>query len=126
MADRELTVAFKFDGVINTGDTEMVNVADIPDPPVEGMRDLLRKLRNAGFGISIYSERAMVLAGRKAVIGWLLKNHMLEFVSEVTGSVPIARCIVDDRAIRFCGKCDVQSLFWRITNNVLQEETDEG
>ena len=109
----ERNIAFRFDGVICRGSGEWKGVASIPDNPAEGIRDLFKKLRSAGFVVTVCTERAASLAGRNAVIAWLSKHHLIEFVSEVTNSVPICKCLVDDKAICFT---DVQGLFWKIVN----------
>lgn len=125
MVVRAGSVAFHFDGVIN-GSTDFVEASDIEDRPIEGMRELMRKLSSAGFSISIYSTRAAVLSGRKAIIAWLARHGMLDFFSEVTSSSPSTGCVVDERAISFKGTCDVQSMFWQIVNFGKEHWDGEG
>lgn len=107
-------VAFDFDGTVNSYSSGWTGTGDLPDPPVAGIRELFVKLRKAGMVIVIYSCRAGKLAGYKAIISWLTKWKLIEHVERVVYSKPVARCYVDDRAIRFSG--DPQAMFWEIMN----------
>ena len=107
-------VAFDFDGTVSSYKSGWTGIGDIQDSPVNGMHELFQKLRNAGMVIVIYSCRAKELAGYKAIVSWLTKWKLIEFVDRVTYYKPIARCYVDDRAIRFRG--DPQEMFWKIMN----------
>ena len=123
--DMEKVVAFDFDGTVSSYASGWTGVADIPDPPIAGIGDLFQKLRAAGMVIVIHSCRALDIAGYKAIISWLTKWELIEYVDSVTASKPIARCYVDDRAIQFRG--DAQEMFWKIMNfRSWQEERDEG
>lgn len=123
--EMDKVVAFDFDGTVSTYKSGWKGIADIPDPPVDGIRELFLKLRTAGIVIVIYSCRARELAGYKAIVSWLTRWKLIEFVESVTYTKPIARCYVDDRAIRFCG--DPQKMFWEIMNfRSWMEVGDEG
>ena len=123
--DADKVVAFGFDGTISSFVSGWTDAGSIPDPPVNGMRELFQKLRNAGMVIVIYSCRARELAGYKAIVTWLTKWKLIEFVEEVVYAKPAARCYVDNRAIRFRG--DPQEMFWEIMNfrPWTEEERDE-
>ena len=107
-------VAFDFDGVIHSYRSGWQGVGVITDKPVPGIRDVLRGLRSEGYEIVIYTCRAREFEGYKAVVKWLTANKMIEFVSEITQTKPIAKCYVDDRSIRFDGT--VQNLIAEIKN----------
>ena len=111
---REKNIAFLFDGNVCSFKSEIKNPADIQGELIPGVPELFKKLCSAGFEITVYSERAASLAGRKAIVNWLAKNKLIEYVATVTSNVPIARCHVDNRAILYNG--DVQTTFWRIIN----------
>ena len=110
----EKVVAFDFDGTISSYKSGWTGIGDLPDPPVPGIRELFQKLRNAGMTIVIYSCRARDLAGYRAIVTWLTKWKLVEFVESVVYTKPVARCYVDDRALQFTG--DTQELFWKIMN----------
>ena len=101
-------------------------IGDLPDPPVKGIDELFRKLRNAGMVIVIYSCRAYELAGYKAIISWLTRWKLIGYVERVVYTKPIAFCYVDDRALQFRG--DSQEMFWKIMNfrSWTEEAGDEG
>ena len=71
--------------------------------PVAFRKEMLRKLKDAGYSIVIHTCRALTPDGRRAVVHWLTAHHMIELIDNVTALKPIARCYVDDRAIRFEG-----------------------
>lgn len=118
----EKVVAFDFDGTVTSYASGWTGAESIPDRPLEGIRELFEKLRSAGMVIVIYSCRARTLPGYRAIIAWLTRWHLIEFVESVVYTKPVARCYVDDRAISFRG--DVQELFWRIMN--FRSWTEEG
>lgn len=119
-------VAFDFDGTVNSYSSGWTGIGDLPDPPVKGIDELFRKLRNAGMVIVIYSCRAHELAGYKAIISWLTRWKLIGYVERVVYTKPIAFCYVDDRALQFRG--DPQEMFWKIMNfrSWTEEAGDEG
>lgn len=96
-------VAFDFDGVVHRNGKPWKGVAVIEDVPNPGIPELFRKLKAAGYQVVIHTCRALTPEGRRAVVHWLTANHMIELIDNVTAVKPIARCYVDDRAIRFEG-----------------------
>lgn len=96
-------VAFDFDGVVHRNGKLWKGVAIIEDVPNPGIPELFRKLKDAGYSIVIHTCRALTPDGRRAVVHWLTAHHMIELIDNVTALKPIARCYVDDRAIRFEG-----------------------
>lgn len=106
-------VAIDFDGVIHK-DTQWTRVDQINGSPVPGIKAVLQGLRKKGMQTTIYTCRALTVEGRTAVIRWLTANGLIEYVDSVTASKPIAKCYVDDRAIRFNG--DTESLLEQINS----------
>ena len=98
------TVVFDFDGVIHSYTSGWKGATIIPDPPVEGIEQALIDIRNAGYEIAIVSTRSALPSGRIAVINWLDKWNLLEYVDRVCTEKPPAIVYIDDRAIRFDGK----------------------
>ncbi len=94
-------VLFDFDGVIHSYVSGWKGAAVIPDPPVEGIRDVIQTLRGDDYEIVVFTTRAETMAGSDAVLNYL-KKHDIE-VDAITGfKLPAILC-VDDRAICFDG-----------------------
>ena len=94
-------VLFDFDGVIHSYVSGWKGAAVIPDPPVEGIRDVIQTLRADDYEIVVFTTRAETMAGSDAVLNYL-KKHDIE-VDAITGfKLPAILC-VDDRAICFDG-----------------------
>lgn len=98
------TVALDFDGVIHSYTSGWMGFDVIPDPPVEGIKELIDELREIGYLVVIYSTRCSRVAGKIAIIKWLEKNEI--YVDAVQAQKPPAICYVDDRAIPFTGSTD--------------------
>lgn len=98
------TVVFDFDGVIHSYKSGWKGAGIIPDPPVEGIEQALKDIHKAGYEIAIVSTRSALPSGRMAVIDWLDKWNLLEYVDRVCTEKPPAIVYIDDRAIRFDGK----------------------
>ena len=101
-----MTVAFDFDGVINSYKSGWKGADIIPDPPVSGICDEIMKLHEAGHKIVIYTTRAVTSKGIQAVWTYLRSIGIYECISDVTAEKPLAQCYVDDRAILFDGNSD--------------------
>lgn len=100
------TICFDFDGVINSYGSGWLGPDVIPDPPVPGICDEIRKLRNKGYEIVVQTTRASNEDGLMAVIKYLDGIGIGDCVDAVTAVKPPAVCYVDDRAIRFDGKAE--------------------
>lgn len=100
------TVALDFDGVINSY-TSGFDENRIPDPPVEGALDFIRRMQDAGWRVAIHSTRCERQVGI-AMIRWYLTAHGLE--AERVGKIltvphkPMAKLYIDDRGFRFTGQ----------------------
>lgn len=106
------TVVFDFDGVIHSYTSGWQGIAEIPDPPVEGMREAIEEIRAAGFEVVVVSTRSKDPIGSRAVEEYL-KKHDIE-VDAVMATKPPAIVYVDDRAICFDG--NAAALLEKINN----------
>ena len=95
------TVIFDFDAVINSYKSGWIKADIIPDPPVEGIKDEIHKLRTRGYKVVVVSTRCYQEGGIDAIERYLNKYDIL--VDDVTGEKPPAIVTVDDRAICFDG-----------------------
>ena len=112
MAKFKPRVAIDFDGVINSYTSGWKGEANIPDPPVPGIKEAIQALLNAGYEVVVYSTRCIGTAGKKAVENYLAKYGIV--VSYTTGDKPPAICYIDDRAICFDG--DSAALLDKVKN----------
>lgn len=112
MAKFKPRVLVDFDGVINSYRSGWKGDEVIPDPPVTGMREAIKSLREQGFEVVVCSSRAMTKPGHDAIHCYLKKNgiEVDGITSEKTPSV----AIVDDRAICFDG--DAEGLVDKVKN----------
>jgi len=104
------TVVFDSDGVIHSYKTGWQGVVSIPDPPVDGIKEVIDELRSNGYRVVVVSTRCYRKGGIEA-IKWYLNKHGI-VVDAITGEKPPAVVYVDDRAITFDGK--VEGLVERI------------
>ena len=97
------TVVFDFDGVIHsyTSGWKGAEVAD--DPPVEGIREALKEIHEAGYEVVVVSTRCALTEGMIAVNDYLDDHGMLQYVDKVCKEKPPAIVYIDDRAICFDG-----------------------
>lgn len=97
------TVVFDFDGVIHSYKSGWKSETQIPDPPVPGIENALKSLRDAGYEVVIVSTRCSSAFGRMAIENWIDMYGMTHLVDRVCKEKPPAICYVDDRAICFDG-----------------------
>lgn len=97
------TVVFDFDGVIHSYKSGWQGIDCIPDEPVEGIRDELKRIHEAGYEIVVVSTRCRVREGQEAINDYLLKHDMLKYVDKICKEKPPAIVYIDDRAICFDG-----------------------
>lgn len=97
------TIAFDFDGVLHPYTDGWVGSVPADEPPTPGARELLEKLRTAGFRIVVFSTRCDHGEGLNGTIDWLEKHGLLVLVDEVGCQKPAAIAYVDDRAVPFQG-----------------------
>jgi len=99
----KLTVCLDFDGVVHSYVSGWQGAAIIPDPPVDGTKEAIEKLRTI-YEVKIYSSRSGQEGGRAAMVAWLAKHQIV--VDEVCDHKPPAIIYVDDRAVKFDGDWD--------------------
>lgn len=110
--DKKPTVCFDFDGVIHSYTSGWKGDNVIPDPPVDGIKEVIDKLRADGYEVVICSSRCERTEAKVAMLYWLINNGI--HVDKFTAEKPPAVCYVDDRAIRFDGK--TEGLYEQIKN----------
>lgn len=110
----EKTVVFDFDGVINSYKSGWTAVDDLPDEPVEGIKEVIEELRNTGYRVVVSSARASGTAGYVAIHDYLEKYGIV--VDQLTSQKPPAIVYIDDRAICFDG--DAEKLIQKLVNFV--------
>lgn len=109
------TICFDFDGVIHSYKSGWRGFDVILDEPVDivDMKKELKRLKDIGYELVIYSTRCSHPNGLKAIKDWLSDWGLLEFFDNICSAKPPAMVYVDDRAITFNGR-------WRdLTNEIL-------
>lgn len=96
------TIVFDFDGVIHSYTSGWQGAANIPDPPVPGIKEAIADIRAAGYEVVVVSTRCATTEGHGAIRAWLI-DHGIE-VDAVKMEKPPAIVYIDDRAICFDGK----------------------
>lgn len=94
------TVVVDFDGVIHSYVSGWKGAENIPDPPTEGTKEAIEKLREK-YVVVVVSSRCHQEGGINAIKSWLA-THGIE-VDLVTNDKPPHIVVIDDRAIRFNG-----------------------
>jgi phosphoglycolate phosphatase-like HAD superfamily hydrolase len=95
------TICFDFDGVIHSYVSGWKGADVIPDPPVEGISEVIQELREQGYQVVINSARCGQENGVAAILKYLDENNIR--VDKVCLHKPPALMYVDDRAIHFNG-----------------------
>lgn len=98
------TVVFDFDGVIHSYVSGWKGNTCIPDPPVDGITEAIRKIREDGYRVVVVSARCRDKDGIAAVKNYLAANGVE--VDDVMAEKPPAMCYIDDRALKFNGHAD--------------------
>ena len=97
------TVVFDFDGVIHSYTSGWQGEDTILDPPVPGIREALKEIRDAGYEVVVVSTRCATIKGHGAIEAWLYDNGLREYIDKVCKEKPPAIAYIDDRAICFDG-----------------------
>jgi len=100
---KKLTICLDFDGVVHSYKSGWQGVAIIPDPPVDGTKEAINRLRET-HEVVIFSTRCKTEEGRKAIFSWLKKHGIV--VDKVSEHKPPAIIYIDDRGIQFRGWVD--------------------
>ncbi|WP_143321187.1 hypothetical protein [Clostridium sp. HBUAS56010] len=104
------TIVFDFDGVIHSYISGWKGAENIPDKPVEGIKEAISEIRKSGYEVAVVSSRAASKEGKNAIEHYLENNGIK--VDTVTSQKLPAICYIDDRAICFQG--DPSSLLRQI------------
>lgn len=94
------TIVLDFDGVIHSYGSGWKGADQIPDPPTQGAREAIARLREQ-YAVVVVSSRCHQPGGIEAVKAWLSANGIE--VDDVTNDKPPHIVVVDDRALRFEG-----------------------
>jgi histidinol phosphatase-like enzyme len=104
-----MKIAIDFDGVIH-GYSKGWQDGSIYDPPVDGAAEALRKLKEAGHTLYIFSTRTNPVfkkkegaADQKKLMEDWLEKYQIPFDKIWTFGKPMADIFIDDRAIGFKG-----------------------
>jgi hypothetical protein len=100
---RRKTAVFDFDGVINSYKSGFIRPTVITDPPVEGIREVIAKVRE-NMRVVVVSTRCASPGGIEAIQKYLDKHDIV--VDKVQAEKPPASVYVDDRAVCFTGKTE--------------------
>ena len=95
------TICFDFDGVIHSYVSGWHGNAVIEDPPVPGIAQAIKDIREAGYEVIIHSTRCKTAGGMSAIGNYLYKNGIE--VDGCSANKPPAIAYIDDRAICFDG-----------------------
>lgn len=100
------TVVFDFDGVIHSYKSGWCGIDKILDEPTDGIDDLLKRIKEAGYRIVIVSSRCREKRGIEAIKKWLEKYDLDQYIDQISMEKVPASVYIDDRAIRFDGKTE--------------------
>lgn len=95
------TLCFDFDGVLHSHLSGWKGAGVIPDPPVDGMVDAVKRLQALGWDCVVCSSRARTTEGARAIREWLKANGFPAMV--LHEFKPPAELYIDDRGLRFNG-----------------------
>lgn len=100
-----------FDGVLHLYTTPYSNAATIPDPPVPGALQALRRYIHTGaFTIAVFSTRSTQPGGIEAMKVWIEKYDDSPRTERLVDRLvfpttkPAAKVYIDDRGYRFTGQ----------------------
>lgn len=102
------TIVFDFDGVIYNYDGKWGDIDYLPNGAVAGVKELIEKVRNAGYRVAVVSARCHSKHGTlgiDAIKKWLEKEGIV--VDEVSNEKVPALVYIDDRAFKFEGNADI-------------------
>ena len=93
--EKPVTIAVDFDGVIHSYESGWNG--DVPkDPPMPGVREALKKLKDDGWLLKILSTRK-----KEKIKEWLEKHDLDQYISGVYNVKIPAQIYLDDRGIHF-------------------------
>ncbi|MAO46809.1 MAG: hypothetical protein CL823_06620 [Crocinitomicaceae bacterium] len=103
--DKRKTLAVDFDGVIHKYSKGFQGLDNAYDPPMEGAREVLQRLKDKGYVLKIMSSRPALV-----IEEWLDKYEMSDLFDTVSNSKFAATVYLDDRGFHFTnwGKVEEQ------------------
>ncbi len=110
MGQQKRTIAIDFDNVIHDY-SEGWKDGTIYDGPVVGAFQAIKKLRDKGYNIVIFTSRPV--EQHKEILDWCI-FWAIDFDFDdipITNIKPIASVFIDDRAIRFTSWKDILNYF---------------
>ncbi len=113
----KLKIAVDFDGVIHRY-SKGWHDGTVYDPPMPGCYATLKRLKERGHKIIIFTTRGNDKALKEEAAEWL-KKHKIPYDTFHSGGKPPAHVYLDDRALRFT---EWEKAFW----DILQIEEKEG
>lgn len=103
MAKYQPNVCVDFDGVIHSYASGWCGEENIPDKPVDGSREWIQSLLDAGYKVTILSSRAQTNEGVWAISRWLYDHGFPNEKIEITAVKTAALVYIDDRGWHFTG-----------------------
>lgn len=97
----EPTIIFDFDGVIHSYTTGWHGANVASDQPVDGIKEAIQEIRQAGYKVVVVSSRCYQDEGIETIRDYL-NLHGIE-VDDITHEKPPAIVSIDDRALTFDG-----------------------
>ena len=98
------TIVLDFDGVIHSYKSGWKGIENIPDAPVDGIKEAISNIRKSGYEVVVVSTRCETNAGMRAINKYLLDNDIV--VDRICREKPPALVYIDDRAICFDGNSE--------------------
>ena len=101
--DKRKTLAVDFDGVIHKYSKGFQGLENAYDPPMEGAREVLQRLKDKGYVLKIMSSRPALV-----IEEWLEKYDMSHLFDNVSNSKFAATVYIDDRGFHFTNWATVE------------------
>lgn len=101
--ESEKNIALDFDSVIHSYTTPFSGRDYIPDPPVRGAIEGVKKLYESGYTIHICSARAATKSATKAIWEWLKRYEIDIYIENVSNIKPCCKLFLDDKCVTFNG-----------------------
>ena len=94
--DKRKTLAVDFDGVIHKYSKGFQGLDNAYDPPMDGAKEVLQRLKDKGYVLKIMSSRPALV-----IEEWLEKYEMSDLFDTVSNSKFAATVYLDDRGFHF-------------------------
>jgi len=95
-AIKKNTIAIDFDGVIHRYSKRWQGMGNAYDPPMEGVVDAIKRLKEEGYRLVVFSSRSVPV-----IEEWLKKYDLDSYFAEITNTKVPAKVYIDDRAYHF-------------------------